>query len=205
VLEFGRNTLLKVIFFSFIYFKICFSNDTTVIVKDSIETIHFNSNYIDSSSFRIITEDSLEFLNWSYDKKNKNLILDIMRRINEPVRIYYHENFLYYPKKISLFPKQHLSTLDSIYQNNNINYSIMKKNEELSLYGYKSFSLSVDNNGALFFDQGLDIQLRGILKKETELSGHISDKGSTIENTTKEISDFDFIFLLVILILFSLN
>ncbi len=193
--HFGSNVIIKTIYISFIFLKIAFSNDTTIIVNNSVEIINFNSDYIDSSSFRIMTEDSLEFLSWSYDKINKKLILDKIPSIGEPLKIHYYESFLHYPKKVSLFPKQHLTTIDSIYQNNSFNYSLQKKNEELSIYGYKSFSLSVDNNGALFFDQGLDIQIKGNLNKETELSGHLSDKGSSLENTTKEISDFDFIYL----------
>ncbi|NLD93332.1 MAG: DUF2460 domain-containing protein [Fibrobacter sp.] len=191
----GSNARIKIICIIFLFIKSAFANDTTIIVTNNVEIVNFNSDYIDSSSFRIITEDSLEFLNWSYDKKNKRLILDSIPRIGEPLKIHYYENFLHYPKKVSLFPKQHLTSIDSIFQNNSFNYSLQKKNEELSIFGYKSFSLSVDNNGALFFDQGLDIQLKGNINSETVLSGHLSDKGSSLENTTKEISDFDFIYL----------
>jgi hypothetical protein len=195
VFESVKKTKIKAIFFCLIIFKISFPNDTTIFVNKNNEIIHFNSDYIDSSSFKIMTEDSLEFLKWSYDKKSKNLILDELPKINGPIKINYYENFLNYPKTSSFFSKQYFLSIHSTYQNRNINYSFLKKNEELSLYGYKSFSLSVDNNGALFFDQGLDIQLKGNLKKETEISGHLSDKGSSLENTTKEISDFDFIYL----------
>jgi len=61
--------------------------------------------------------------------------------------------------------------------------------------GFKSITLSSGSSGGFSIEQQLDLTLSGSIAESTTVSGHISDQGSTLDGTTREISELDKIFI----------
>lgn len=67
--------------------------------------------------------------------------------------------------------------------------------ENLAVSGYKSIGVSVGSFGQVNLEQGLDVRIGGDIRPQTTLSAHLSDQGSSLDGETREISDFDMIFV----------
>ncbi|MCL2220130.1 MAG: hypothetical protein FWC23_08560 [Chitinispirillia bacterium] len=61
----------------------------------------------------------------------------------------------------------------------------------LSISGYKSFGVSIGELGEVSLEQGLEAQIEGEVRSGTTLRAALSDQGSSIDGSTREISDFD--------------
>jgi len=61
----------------------------------------------------------------------------------------------------------------------------------LSVSGYKSFGVSIGELGEINLEQGLEVTVEGEIRPGTTLGAYLSDQGSTIDGSTREISDFD--------------
>ncbi|MCL2688804.1 MAG: DUF2460 domain-containing protein [Chitinispirillia bacterium] len=61
----------------------------------------------------------------------------------------------------------------------------------LSISGYKSFGVSVGSLGEVNLEQGLEVIIEGEIRPGTHLSAYLSDEGSSLDGSTREISDFD--------------
>jgi len=61
----------------------------------------------------------------------------------------------------------------------------------LNVSGYKSFGVSVGELGEINLEQGLEVTIEGEIRPGTTLGAYLSDQGSTIDGSTREISDFD--------------
>ena len=106
---------------------------------------------------------------------------------------------MYYglPKIYSLYPKIRLRARDTLEEKTEKKYSVslLNQSENLNVSGYKSISVAAGNLGQISLEQGLDVQIGGELRPGTELKAHFSDQGSTLDGVTREISEFDMIYV----------
>jgi hypothetical protein len=65
----------------------------------------------------------------------------------------------------------------------------------LSITGYKSFGVSIGELGEVNLEQGLEALIEGEVRPGTTLRAQLSDRGTRLEGTTREISDFDMMFI----------
>jgi hypothetical protein len=65
----------------------------------------------------------------------------------------------------------------------------------LSITGYKSFGVSVGELGEVNLEQGLEALIEGEIRPGTTLRAQLSDQGSQLEGSTREISDIDMMFI----------
>lgn len=184
------------IFLFLIYALICFSqNDTTIISDGNQVRFNINKNKIDSSSISINSTDNIDLPNWTYYKNISSIVFDSPPDSGVSFKISYSNNYLNFPKKMFLFEKKNSASIDSLQIKNKFSLIDLKNSEALAISGYKTFSISADNYGSLNLEQGLDIRIAGDIRPGTELSAHLNDQGSSLEGTTREISDFDLIYI----------
>jgi hypothetical protein len=65
----------------------------------------------------------------------------------------------------------------------------------LSISGYKSFGVSIGELGEVNLEQGLEALIEGEIRPGTTLRAQLSDQGSQLEGSTREISDIDMMFI----------
>ena len=65
----------------------------------------------------------------------------------------------------------------------------------LSITGYKSFGVSIGELGEVNLEQGLEALIEGEIRPGTTLRAQLSDQGSQLEGSTREISDIDMMFI----------
>ncbi len=65
----------------------------------------------------------------------------------------------------------------------------------LSVTGYKSFGVSIGELGEVNLEQGLEALIEGEVRPGTTLRAQLSDQGSQLEGSTREISDIDMMFI----------
>ncbi len=111
----------------------------------------------------------------------------------------FHYTTMFYglPKIYSLYPKIGLRIKDTLKTETEQKraVSILNQGENLSVSGYKSISVAAGNLGQISLEQGLDVQIGGELRPGTQLKAHFSDQGSTLDGATREISEFDMIYV----------
>ncbi|MDR3012525.1 MAG: DUF2460 domain-containing protein [Chitinispirillales bacterium] len=65
----------------------------------------------------------------------------------------------------------------------------------VNISGYKSFGVSIGQLGEVNLEQGLEALIEGEIRPGTTLRAQLSDQGSSLDGSTREISDFDMMFI----------
>ncbi|MDR0330451.1 MAG: DUF2460 domain-containing protein [Chitinispirillales bacterium] len=65
----------------------------------------------------------------------------------------------------------------------------------LTVTGYKSFGVSIGELGEVNLEQGLEAEISGEIRPGTALRAKLSDQGSSLDGSTREISEFDMMFI----------
>ena len=94
----------------------------------------------------------------------------------------------------SLHPKRSVATLDILADDSGvISAAPLPHNDysNLNISGYKSFGVSVGSLGEINLEQGLEVTIEGEIRPGTHLSAYLNDEGSSLDGSTREISDFD--------------
>ena len=104
------------------------------------------------------------------------------------------------PKIFSLYSKTFALESDTgIFAFDSAKNALLPKSaspeQKLAVSGYKSVAVSVGSFGQVNLEQGLDIKIGGDIRPQTSLSAHLSDQGSSLDGETREISDFDMIYI----------
>lgn len=186
----------KLIYFILICYLGCLAQkDTTILSNGSQTKFIINEKRIDSSSIIIKSSQDLKIPNWKYEKNDNSIIFESPVDSGNAFTIVYDNNYINFPKKIYIYKKHYLDSNDLIVNSKSMLKYENRYSEQLQLSGYKSLGLSVDNNGSINFEQGLDIHLKGEIRPGTVVSAHLNDQGSSLEGSTKEISDFDLIYI----------
>ncbi|MDG5814255.1 hypothetical protein QA601_04140 [Chitinispirillales bacterium ANBcel5] len=97
----------------------------------------------------------------------------------------------------SLFPRRTINVTDTSFSipESTVTLSESDVYEGIEVSGFKSFGVSVGSFGEVSLEQGLDISAGGEIQPGTQLRAHLTDQGSSMEGSTREISDFDMIYV----------
>ncbi len=153
---------------------------------------------MDSHSITIRFADSSSVPPWIYIADNNGVLFS--EQIDSGKTMLFHYSTMYYglPKVYSLYPKIRLRARDTLNEqttDKKRSVSLLNQSENLNVSGYKSISVAAGNLGQISLEQGLDVQIGGELRPGTELKAHFSDQGSTLDGATREISEFDMIYV----------
>ena len=152
---------------------------------------------MDSKSITIKFADSSSVPPWIYIEDNNGVLFS--EQIDSGKAMLFRYATMYYglPKIYSLYPKIQLKPRDTlkVQTEEKRTVSLLNQGENLNVSGYKSISVSAGNLGQISLEQGLDVQIGGELRPGTELKAHFNDQGSTLDGVTREISEFDMIYL----------
>lgn len=153
---------------------------------------------MDSQSITIRFADSSSVPPWIYIADNNGVLFS--EQIDSGKTMLFHYSTMYYglPKVYSLYPKIRLRARDTLNEqttDKKRSVSLLNQSENLNVSGYKSISVAAGNLGQISLEQGLDVQIGGELRPGTELKAHFSDQGSTLDGATREISEFDMIYV----------
>lgn len=152
---------------------------------------------MDSQSITIRFADSSSVPPWIYIGDNNGVLFS--EQIDSGKTMLFHYATLYYglPKIYSLYPKIRLRSRDTLKEKTEkkASISLLNQSENLNVSGYKSISVAAGNLGQISLEQGLDVQIGGEIRPGTELKAHFSDQGSTLDGATREISEFDMIYV----------
>ena len=188
--------MIKKILIFTLYAFICFSQKDTSIFLNANKTIFFlNDKKIDSASIIVTSASNIEIPSWIYEKYNNSIVFDSPLDSGTRINISYSKNYLNFPKKLFIYEKKYTASIDSLQIPKKNNLIDLRNSEQLAISGFKSLSVSADNNGSLNLEQGLDIRIGGDIRPGTVLSAHLNDQGSSLEGSTREISDFDLIYI----------
>lgn len=154
------------------------------------------SSFVDTASLRIKLGDSTE-PQWTYIAE-RNAVL-FSRSIDKglPIRVSFDSYYYGVPKIFSLYPKTYIDRFDTAQFSDSAAFRLAAspREEKISVAGYKSIGVSVGSFGQVNLEQGLDVQIGGEIKPQTTVTAHLSDQGSSLDGQTREISDFDRIFI----------
>ncbi|MBN2037879.1 MAG: hypothetical protein JW768_14150, partial [Chitinispirillaceae bacterium] len=155
------------------------------------------SRYIDSATLTVTLPDSLPVPPWTFISDHNALLFSGPIDSGVPMRVTFSTAFYGVPKFFSLYKKSYLTMHDTAGLTDTLTKSSTEPSHDeiLAVSGYKSFGMAVGNLGQVNLEQGLDVRIGGELKPRTSVSAHLSDQGSSLEGTTREISDFDMIYL----------
>lgn len=171
--------------------------DTTILGDGGPGPYVLGNSFLDSSSIKVKFTDSSSVPQWIYIADNNAILFSDNIDSGKTLQIHYVKKYYGLPKIYSLFPKVRLQIRDSITieAEKSRSASILSERENLSVSGYKSISVAAGNLGQISLEQGLDVQIGGELRPGTELKAHFSDQGSTLDGATREISEFDMIYV----------
>lgn len=187
---------MKSIIIIFCTLIFCYAETDTTIISNGSQLCYKLHDYrIDSASIAVTYLQDKIFPDWSYDRDSNLLILSSPVDSGDTFTITYKKDYLKFPKKTFLYEKKYLSSSDTIYNIKKLTLTDLRNTEQLLLSGYKSFSVSADNQGSVNLEQGLDIRIGGYIRPGMELSAHLNDQGSSLEGETREISEFDLIYV----------
>jgi hypothetical protein len=154
------------------------------------------NSFIDTSSLRIKCGDS-ETPRWTYIAERNAVLFSSSIDKGMPIRVSFNTFFYGVPKIYSLYSKTYIERYDTAQMSDSVAALLTPplREEKIKVAGYKSIGVSVGSFGQINLEQGLDVQLGGEIKPQTTVKAHLADQGSSLDGETREISDFDKIFI----------
>jgi hypothetical protein len=193
--NFFTSTLLTVLF-SFTLLE-ALPVDTTIYSNGGPGPYCVSTSFIDSTTLKVSLKDSTQTPPWTWIKDLNSILFFSPIDSGVPIRISFTTDYYGLPKVYSLFTKKFYTPSDtqklSLTQKKR-SFSL-NDNDQLQISGYKSVGVSIGSFGQINIAQGLDIQIDGDVRPGTEISAHLSDQGSSLEGNTREISDFDMVYI----------
>jgi len=181
-------------------FLVCFNTyaksvDTTFFSDGGVGPYRLGTLFIDSTTIQISFPDSVFQPPWVYISDINSILFSEPIDSGLPVRITYDTDYYGLSKIYSLFEKKYESQQDTTVTLSPKRIRSIYDNETLNISGYKSVGVSIGNLGQVNFEQGLDINISGNIRPETQLKAHLSDEATSIDGATREISEFDMIYI----------
>jgi hypothetical protein len=174
--------------------------DTIIVADGGPGPYGLGRSFIDTSSIRLVSLDSgkVKLPSFTFiDEVNAILFseaVDSGVRVSARFRTYRYglpRTFFLFDKSYGGRPGDTLTKSDSVKRP----LSAAFAEENLTLSGYKSVGVSVNNLGSANLEQALDVTLSGAIAPQTTLSGHLTDQGSSLEGTTREVADLDMVYV----------
>ncbi|MCX7727613.1 MAG: hypothetical protein N2053_12285, partial [Chitinispirillaceae bacterium] len=173
--------------------------DTVIIADGTPGPYRLGKFFVDTSTIKITRVDSGYIPSFTYIREVNGILFS--DPIDSGVKLNFHFETDYYglPKVLSLFKKQYWDPTDtSLISKKELpkqDLSSLLTKENVIVSGYKSIGVSASTSGLLNIEQALDITIGGEIRPGTELKAHLNDQGSSLEGTTREISEFDMIYI----------
>lgn len=171
--------------------------DTTISGNGGPGPYYIGNGIIDSASLTIKLLDSMSVPPWTFIPDNSAVLFSLPIDSGVPIRFRFFTSFYGVPKRYSLYTRKRLDLADTSLQATTAAPSLQLPPAErnLTVSGYKSMGVSLGSFGAVNLEQGLDVRIGGQIKPQTSVNAHLADKGSSLDGQTREISDFDLIYL----------
>ena len=172
--------------------------DTTIIADGSPGPYSIGEKYLRQETIRVTLPDSSAVPPWTFISERNGILFSESIDSGIPVSIIYETHYYGIPGIYSLFPKVHVNPDDTSYtgKTDTIGSRLsLSENENLSISGYKSIGVAVGSFGQINLEQGLDVRIGGEIRPGTEISAHLSDQGTSLDGATREISEFDMIYV----------
>ncbi len=189
----------------------CFSTaqsiDTLIVADGGPGPYELGTRFIDKASLSIAFCDSSNTPPWTFLQARNALLFSQPLDSASTFTVTYTSSFYGIPKVHSLFTPRYIDIEDSAVMDTikPFSPSLPEHHGNLTVSGYKSFGVTMGSYGEITLEQGLDIVAGGEIRPGTELTAHLTDQGSSLEGTTREISDFDMIFVTLKNQLFSIS
>jgi len=170
--------------------------DTTLYGDGGPGPYCLGSSFIDTSSLRIKCGDGAT-PQWTYIAERNAVLFSSSIDNGLPIRVAFNSFFYGVPKIYSLYPKTYLDRYDTTQMSDSAAALLAppRREDKIKVAGYKSIGVSVGSFGQINLEQGLDVQIGGEIKPQTTVKAHLADQGSSLDGETREISDFDRIFI----------
>jgi hypothetical protein len=155
------------------------------------------SSFADTATLTIKFSDSAAIPPWTIISDRNAIFFSQPIDSGVPIHITFHTIFYGVPKIFSLYTKTYLDRFDTTQRQDTFiaHAGVPQREEKLNVSGYKSVGVSVGSFGQVNLEQGLDVQIGGEIRPQTTVKAHLSDQGSSLDGQTREISDFDMIYI----------
>lgn len=154
--------------------------------------------FIDTATIEVSRVDSGYLPPWTFVSKVNGLLFSDPMDSAAALHIRFETDYYGLPKIYSFYEKRYETFSDSIPIRHDPPAAPATGNtqrDNLVVSGYKTFGVSMGSFGQLNLEQGLDVRIGGEIRPGTELNAHLSDEGTSLEGSTREISDFDMIYV----------
>ncbi|MFP4681971.1 MAG: hypothetical protein ACLFQB_15975, partial [Chitinispirillaceae bacterium] len=172
--------------------------DTTLTGDGSPGPYSLGRAFVDTSSIQISIQDSTTQLPpFTYVESRNGILFSQPIDSATAMKIRYRTHFQGVPKIFSLYEKRRVNADDTLlsFPEDSLTPSFVDDYSNLNISGYKSFGVSVGSLGEVNLEQGLEVMIGGEIRPGTELSAHLTDQGTSLEGATREISDFDMVYV----------
>lgn len=174
------------------------SVDTAITANGTPGPYLLGKIFIDTSTIRVSRTDSGFVPQFTYVSSVNGLLFSSPIDSGTPLLVSYQTDYYGISKVYSLYEKRYQQARDTLAASPVNPQSALfasSPSENITVSGYKSVGVSVGSFGQINLEQGLDLQIGGEVRPGTEISAHLNDQGTSLEGTTREISDFDRIFI----------
>jgi len=154
--------------------------------------------FIDTATIEVSRVDSGFLPPWTFVSKVNGLLFSDPMDSAATLHIRFETDYYGLPKIYSFYEKRYETFSDSIrIRHDSLTAPVVgsAQHDNLVVSGYKTVGVSMGSFGQLNLEQGLDVRIGGEIRPGTELSAHLSDEGTSLEGSTREISDFDMIYV----------
>ncbi len=172
--------------------------DTVITADGSPGPFPLGRLFIDSSSITVSRPDSGFLPSWTYLPTVNGLLFADPIEYGVPLRVRFETDYYGLPKMYSFYEKRYRTPEDTSGEKSDDSLYRSKpppQRELLTVSGYKTVGVSMGSFGQLNLEQGLDVRIGGEIRPGTEVSAHLNDQGSSLDGTTREISEFDMIYI----------
>lgn len=174
--------------------------DTVILGDGGPGPYRLSTYFIDTASLRVARQDTAHYQLPSFTFIDNLNALLFSSPIDSGARIRVRFRTFRYglPKTYSLFDKSSFGPRDTLVKGLDTaarQGSTGFAEENLTLSGYKTIGVSVNNLGSMNLEQTLDVSLSGEIAPHTVLSGHLTDQGSSLEGSTREVADLDMVYV----------
>ena len=173
--------------------------DTTLFGNGGPGPYSIGTSCPDTASLTITLPGSGGVPPWTIIPDRNELLFSQPIDSGVPIHVRFRTLFYGVPKIFSLYSKTYLDPKDTAMAFADTakfaGLSLVPREENLSVSGYKSVAVSVGSFGQVNLEQGLDVRIGGEIRPQTSVSAHLSDQGSSLDGATREISDFDMIYI----------
>jgi len=155
------------------------------------------NHFIDRPSLMVERTDSGYLPQYTFVRSVNGLLFSAP--IDSSIKIHVSFSLIYQgiTRIYSLYEKRYKSAADSLSDSNSFAAVTRQviRDDNLAISGFKSMGVSIGSFGQVNFEQGLDVRIGGEIRPGTELSAHLNDQGTSLDGATREISDFDRIYV----------